>query len=603
MKKLIFLTLLVASLFGQSYVPLPTNIQIKNIPAFTNNALSWMNSHKMTNPMTAKGDLVVGDTGGIPIRLGASVGYLYWNGTNYVWNTPSNSGAPAATPIGPNIQSITFPKLNWTTLDGFIQFSLTFDKSVSWTGTPGIYLSVGNLTAIAYSNTQSPAQTLVFNIYPPTVTGTASPAFGIYQLSWGNRATYASYQTTFTADTGSYGTASVLFTAQNNGIAGNDIRVSIGNIIQYGFNGATVVPNTPLSITVSGNDITIIGATDGSGNEITTGADLIAAYNASTEMQALVNMQVTMGDTSKPIEFTNQFAYCASGTCNPTFVNLNSGYDSHDGTQIDSVPGYTVPTFTFTDASGSPDVTFNGPDTSMVTYQTIVTSFAQFYGDVYPQAGTSGSDFNITSNQVVNSSQLFFNLPTASATKRGALSSSDWSRFDAATRASSPSGTDDQLLGFPGGTAAAVTPIFLGAPIPVYLPSARFVQVEQHNIAGNATIGNYVDVYTCPTQSPRIRCAVMDVFFMYGKILSNGSQSCGTALKDNSDNYHLLSSSSLNPPAVTTFPGIILEQGEKLATFCGTTASTTLNKLAEILGTTSEYLNGNSDIRSNKESA
>jgi hypothetical protein len=430
MKKLIFLALLVSCLsFGQSYVPLPTNIQIKNIPAYTNNALSWMNTHKMTNPMTAPGDMIVGDTGGVPIRLGASVGYLYWNGTNYVWNTP---GTPTITPIGPNIQSITFPKLNWTTVDGSIQFSLTFDKPVSWTGTPGIYMSIGTLTTtIAFTNTQSPAQTLVFGIYPPIVLGNSSPAFGIYQLSWGNRSTAATLLNSYTADTGNYGTASILFTAQNYGAAGNAITVSIGNVLQYNFSGATPIPNTPFSLVVTGNNIVIIGATDGSGNELTTGNDLIAAYNASSEMQALVNMQVTMADTSKPIEFTNANVYCPSTPCQPMVQNLNSGYDDHDGTQIDSVPGYTAPTFTYADASGSPNVTFSGPDTTQITYQTIVTSFAQFYGDVYPQTGTAGTDFNITSNQIANSSQLLFNLPTASATKRGALSSADWSAFNA----------------------------------------------------------------------------------------------------------------------------------------------------------------------------
>ena len=50
-----------------------------------------------------------------------------------------------------------------------------------------------------------------------------------------------------------------------------------------------------------------------------------------------------------------------------------------------------------------------------------LTSQVQYFG-----TGTSGSDFNIVSSVDTHT----FNLPTASATKRGALSSADWSTFN-----------------------------------------------------------------------------------------------------------------------------------------------------------------------------
>ena len=47
--------------------------------------------------------------------------------------------------------------------------------------------------------------------------------------------------------------------------------------------------------------------------------------------------------------------------------------------------------------------------------------------------GTSGTDFNVTGSPITGSGNITFNLPTASATNRGALSSADWSTFNAKT--------------------------------------------------------------------------------------------------------------------------------------------------------------------------
>lgn len=44
--------------------------------------------------------------------------------------------------------------------------------------------------------------------------------------------------------------------------------------------------------------------------------------------------------------------------------------------------------------------------------------------------GTSGTDFNVSGSPVTSSGSITFNLPTASASNRGALSSSDWSTFN-----------------------------------------------------------------------------------------------------------------------------------------------------------------------------
>ena len=168
------------------------------------------------------------------------------------------------------------------------------------------------------------------------------------------------------------------------------------------------------------------------------------------------------------------------------------------------------------------------------------------------------------------------------------ISSTQWSPFAAqgpqGIPGSTPSGTDAQLLGFPGGTATAVTPLFIGTPIQVYLPAATLTTVEQYAIASQFTVGTYTDIFTCPSQTPQIRCAVQSVFFMIG---GSSNQTCSVALKDTSANYHLISITSIQQPQGTfaTFPGIILEQGEGFSTNCQSVAYNVIAPVIEFNNT------------------
>lgn len=53
----------------------------------------------LTNPMTNAGDIIVGGALGVPARLAASSGYLHWNGSAFVYDTPGGGGG---TPGGVN---------------------------------------------------------------------------------------------------------------------------------------------------------------------------------------------------------------------------------------------------------------------------------------------------------------------------------------------------------------------------------------------------------------------------------------------------------------------------------------------------------------------
>jgi hypothetical protein len=61
--------------------------------------------------------------------------------------------------------------------------------------------------------------------------------------------------------------------------------------------------------------------------------------------------------------------------------------------------------------------------------------------------GTSGTDFDIVSSGNTQT----FNIPTASASNRGALSSADWTAFNG-KQAALPSGTNGQVLALSGGS-------------------------------------------------------------------------------------------------------------------------------------------------------
>ena len=131
-----------------------------------------------------------------------------------------------------------------------------------------------------------------------------------------------------------------------------------------------------------------------------------------------------------------------------TFSVLSSSLveEITNGTAIDlytftvAVPEYTPLTpsdriairFSVGNLSGTNTVTLHtqGPHFSSVQ-TTFTTGLASLDGLTsaaqYFQTGTTGSDFNITTS---GTDTHVFNLPTASSSKRGALSSSDWSTFN-----------------------------------------------------------------------------------------------------------------------------------------------------------------------------
>jgi|694.fasta_scaffold43888_7 hypothetical protein len=101
----------------------------------------------------------------------------------------------------------------------------------------------------------------------------------------------------------------------------------------------------------------------------------------------------------------------------------------------------------------------------ITTFSTGITALNGLTAQVqYFQTGTSGTDFNISSTTATHT----FNLPTASATNRGALSSADWTTFNnkqsALTNPITGTGTSGQVAYFNGTSSLTSNAAFAFTP-------------------------------------------------------------------------------------------------------------------------------------------
>ena len=88
-----------------------------------------------------------------------------------------------------------------------------------------------------------------------------------------------------------------------------------------------------------------------------------------------------------------------------------------------------------------------------------VNSPAATVSSVGLSTGTTGTDVNVSGSPITNSGSITLNIPTASATNRGALSSSDWSTFN---------GKQNALTLTTTGTSGAATLVGSTLNIPQY---------------------------------------------------------------------------------------------------------------------------------------
>jgi len=404
---------------------------------------------------------------------------LFYNTANSVWENKSIEGVLGYTPV-PNSRVIT---INGTAQD------LTADRTYN----------VGTVTSV---NATVPTGFEVSGV-PITSTGTIDIKFAsgyslptdAKQTQWDTAYTKRIDSLTVTGNSGSSTLVSNILNIPTYTLSGlgGEPAITAGTTLQY-FRGdktfqtldTSVVPeNGPVyfteprvrqtvlsglnvtggSIVATDNVLNAFGKIQNQINGLIGGSIFQSTWNASTNVPTLTSSVGTKG-----------YYYIVSTAGSTNLDGITDwqigDWAIFDGTvwrKVDntdavvSVNGFTgivnlaldnISDVSATSPTGGQLLRFNG--TSSVwenwtpTYiSAAITSLNGLTGAVQTMVtGTAGTDFTIDASGSVHT----FNIPTASATKRGLLSSADWSTFngkqDALTNPVTGTGTNNQLAYF-----------------------------------------------------------------------------------------------------------------------------------------------------------
>jgi hypothetical protein len=181
-----------------------------------------------------------------------------------------------------------------------------------------------------------------------------------------------------------------------------------------------------VSITKGGSgEALTITKTSGSGNavSISGGVTLISELHLTTDLaDAYIASASTWNAKESALTFSSPLSRTTNTISIPAATSSVNGYlTSTDWTTFNNkVPTSRTLTINGTAFDLSADRTWTIGGTGISTLNTLTASTQTF------AVGTSGTDFAISSATSTHT----FNLPTASATNRGALSSADWSTFN-----------------------------------------------------------------------------------------------------------------------------------------------------------------------------
>jgi hypothetical protein len=191
----------------------------------------------------------------------------------------------------------------------------------------------------------------------------------------------------------------------------------------------------------------------------------------------------------------------------------------------------------------------------ITTFSTGITALNGLTAQVqYFQVGTSGSDFNISSTTATHT----FNLPTASATNRGALSSADWTTFNnkqnALTNPITGTGTSGQVAYFNGTSSLTSNAAFAFTPTSQLLVNnsvtAASAIARGTNLTPTLTAAANSDVLVgldvSPTFSNGAFTGVVNYAARISGILAGVTQYMSTGASANFHYLQIVSSSSTN---------------------------------------------------------
>lgn len=265
----------------------------------------------------------------------------------------------------------------------------------------------------------------------------------------GNGADNASYSNLFGYGVGQTFTGNNI--GSNNIIIGTNISlpnaaanaINLGGIL-FGTGTQSSLSGDPKITATAGGKIGIMTVTPTqelhvTGNTRITGSIYDSNNEAGTSGQVL-------SSTVTGTDWIN-----ASGGIDSTVINGAYGIDvTESPVNTYTIKADTAELATPYDLTLKQDVLVSGTNIKTVNSNSLLGSGNVSVGTVTSVGitpGTSGTDIGVTGSPVTGSGSITLNIPTASATNRGALSSTDWSTFNSKIGGS---GTNPQIPYFSG---------------------------------------------------------------------------------------------------------------------------------------------------------
>ena len=232
-----------------------------------------------------------------------------------------------------------------------------------------------------------------------------------------------------------------------------DIAEKIRVVTTMSTNGAVAIKDEGTSITSGVKTINFVGASvtaTNSGDDVTV--NVSAGTGTVTSVAATAGTGISI--TGSPITTT--------GTLNITNTAPDQTVALTAGTGI-STSG-TYPNFTITNSAPDQTVALTGAGTTSITgtYPNFtITSNDSATGTVTSVAeltlGTTGTDLSSTVANGTTTPVITLNVPTASATNRGALSATDWTTFNNKGSGTVTSVTGTSPVDSSGGATPAIS--------------------------------------------------------------------------------------------------------------------------------------------------
>jgi len=256
----------------------------------------------------------------------------------------------------------------------------------------------------------------------------------------------------------------------------------------------------------AGSNASTLTLVEGAGIDITTCTD-DASVTISSTATAPSNCQIQISGTDG-LSGNATFTLNQSSNGSFSLCNTDKGSDQCFFQNIAVVGSCTISADVNADTvcfSAGTGITLTSDDTQdLITIGTTATGCTGTVTQVCVQSGTTGTDFNVSGSPITTSGTITLNLPTASATNRGALSSADWTTFNSKTNCTgtvtsvsfctAEGGTDINVSGSPITTNGEIT---LNIPIAGATKTGKLLftdWIDFNNKVDDVTAGTGISV-------------------------------------------------------------------------------------------------------------